>query len=605
MSHAQTWQQIPNTPNISAYNPLLLTDGTVLIQDGDNDDWWKLTPDKTGSYLNGKWTQLASTPGYGPLYYASAVLPDGRVFTMGGEYNMGSGEIWQNAGYMYDPVTNKWTFLPAPTGWANIGDMGSVVLPNGKLMVMDPFSAQGALFDPVTGLFTVPYGTGKFDVNDEEGLTLLPNGTILTVDTTSPHSEIFNPTTLQWTSAGSTPASLVGLGEEIGPQVLRYDGTVICFGGGSHNCVYNTNTGKWSAAPDFPTINSVAECCADAPACLLTNGNVLVQCGPPSFGSGSVFLEWDGSTLTQVAPTPNAAGDPSFVGSMLMLPTGQVMVTDLSNDIELYNSTGSPKASWAPTISSVPVVVSGGGSYVITGTQFNGLSGSSAYGDDEQNETNYPLIRITNNATGHVFYCKEYNPSTMAICTGSKIVSTNFTVPASIEEGASTIQVVTNGIPSAAVAISVGPPIKASNVSVVSGSYVRGTLSSLWSIDGNTYEVRSQSSPVGQLAALEADFTLPISSTTVSTLSVYATAAAQPGITGELYMYDWVADAWVYLPNSSPLGSAQTTFSAPGTGTISRFIGPNNEVRTIIRAVGPNHIVAAPFTLSVDQIYIG
>src|SRR5471030_2543393 len=168
-AHAQTWQKLPNTPNISAYNPVLLTDGTVMVQDGDNDDWWKLTPDKSGSYLAGKWTQLASTPGYGPLYYAEAVLPDGRVFTMGGEYNMGSGEIWQNLGYIYDPVLNKWTFIPAPNNWDNIGDMGSVLLPSGKLMVMNPFSSEGALFDPASGTFTVPYGAGKFDGNDEEG----------------------------------------------------------------------------------------------------------------------------------------------------------------------------------------------------------------------------------------------------------------------------------------------------------------------------------------------------------------------------------------------------------------------------------------------------
>jgi hypothetical protein len=37
-------------------------------------------PDIHGSYVNGTWSPIASMPaGYGPLYFGSAVLPDGRV----------------------------------------------------------------------------------------------------------------------------------------------------------------------------------------------------------------------------------------------------------------------------------------------------------------------------------------------------------------------------------------------------------------------------------------------------------------------------------------------------------------------------------------------
>ena len=43
-------------------------------------NWWALTPDANGSYLNGTWSQLASmSSSYGPLYFASAVLLDGRL----------------------------------------------------------------------------------------------------------------------------------------------------------------------------------------------------------------------------------------------------------------------------------------------------------------------------------------------------------------------------------------------------------------------------------------------------------------------------------------------------------------------------------------------
>jgi hypothetical protein len=31
-----------------------LTDGTVMVQDDGCQDWWKLTPDEFGSYVNGE-----------------------------------------------------------------------------------------------------------------------------------------------------------------------------------------------------------------------------------------------------------------------------------------------------------------------------------------------------------------------------------------------------------------------------------------------------------------------------------------------------------------------------------------------------------------------
>ncbi len=62
--------------------------------------------------------------------------------------------------------------------------------------------------------------------------------------------------------------------------------------------------------------------------------------------------------------------------------------------------------------------------------------------------TNYPLVRITNNATGHVFYARTHDHSTMAIATGNALVFTTFDVPAAAETGASSIQVVANGIAS-------------------------------------------------------------------------------------------------------------------------------------------------------------
>jgi len=593
---AQTWTPLKGGPNISAYNATLLYDGSVIVQDGDNSNWWKLTPNKQGSYLNGTWKQLASTPGYGPLYYASSVLPDGRFFTMGGEYNFGTSSF-QNQGFIYDPNADSWTKVNAPSGWSQMGDTGSIMLPNGKLMLCNPLSNQSCIFDPVTSTFGSPFSGGKADANDEEGLCLLPNGKVLTVDAVNtPRSELFDPKTGTWSDAGSTINSLVGAGEEIGPMVLRPDGTVICFGGGAFNSIYNTNTSTWSAAPAFPTGLD----CADAPACLLPNGNVIVEASPGLFQSGAQFFEWNGTALTAVTGVPNAANFTSFTGGFLMLPTGEVLYTNQNPQMFLYTTKGTFQQSWAPTITASPSSVRSGSSYVLSGTQLTGLSTSSAYGDDEQNFTNYPMVRITNTQSGDVQYCRISQPSTYAVATGSLVQNVIFTVPNSAELGASTIQVVTNGIPSASVQIIVGPSTPANGVSTFQGTFVSGTLASVLTAgDGNTYNVKSVSTAAGQTCSVEADFNL--ASTQIPSITVSGSAAAVSGVTGQLFLYDFKANAFVNL-TAVALGTGQKTFQATTNVNASRFVGPNGLVRVIVRGLGPARLNSNPFILAVDAV---
>jgi hypothetical protein len=82
------------------------------------------------------------------------------------------------------------------------------------------------------------------------------------------------------------------------------------------------------------------------------------------------------------------------------------------------------------------------------------MSQGAAYGDDAQSATNYPIVRITNNATGHVFYSRTHDHSSMAVAFNG-LVSTHFDVPAAQESGPSKLVVVANGIPSQPVAVNV------------------------------------------------------------------------------------------------------------------------------------------------------
>jgi hypothetical protein len=458
----QSLQPLVNQPPDTAGIGYLLTDGSVMFQGGAQSDWWKLTPNNKGSYVNGTWSQLASLPsGYVPLYFAGAVLGDGRLVIVGGEYNNGN-FVLTNLAAIYDPKADKWTALGHPKGWNYIGESPSVVLPDGKYLVGRKLDKSAAVLDPKTLTWTLVGTKGKSDFNAEEGWTLMPDDSVLTYDVkNAPHSERYIPSMEKWLSAGSTivdlhsphqggciqyPGGCYPAPGEVGPGILRTDGTVFATGstsndgsGRAHTAIYHPSTGKWTVGPDFPNNDDAG----DSYAVLLTNGRVLV------LGNSGVLYEFDGKNLI---PGPTA----NFFDSLLVLPTGQVIVgNEFGGSAQVYTSTGKPLASWAPSITNYPHTVARGSTYKISGTQFNGLSQAAAFGDENETATNYPLVRITNNASHHVFYAKTHDHSTMGVATGKATVFTQFDVPAKMETGASKLEVVANGIPSKRVSVTV------------------------------------------------------------------------------------------------------------------------------------------------------
>ena len=81
------------------------------------------------------------------------------------------------------------------------------------------------------------------------------------------------------------------------------------------------------------------------------------------------------------------------------------------------------------------------------GYKFNGVSQAANYGDNNQQATNYPIVRITNVATGHVFYCRTHDHNTMAVGYQGPAYTTP-DIPASVETGQSTLEVIANRVPS-------------------------------------------------------------------------------------------------------------------------------------------------------------
>jgi len=115
---AASWTPLANQPPFVASTMLLLTDGTVMCRKGDRRLWWRLTPDQTGSYVSGIWSEMPRMRD-ARMYYGSAVLADGRVLVVGGEYagddddstHHTSGVEDLAAAEIYDPISDYWVSI--------------------------------------------------------------------------------------------------------------------------------------------------------------------------------------------------------------------------------------------------------------------------------------------------------------------------------------------------------------------------------------------------------------------------------------------------------------------------------------------------------------
>ena len=494
---AATWTPLVHQP-CSAGQPcftagatLLLTDGRVLVhsEQASTSDWYTLTPDRYGDYSQGFWTKVASLPpGYSPLYFASAVLPDGRAIIAGGEYNNGV-QVWINRVAIFNPLANgglgDWKLLAPPPGWTTIGDAQSVVLPDGSFMLANCCSKDEAkLPAPYNPGITpwLPTGFSKADSNDEEGWTLLPSlgidppyDLVLTVDANVTNSncpngktasEVYTTGIDDWYCPSNTPTQLWDTGShELGPAVLRPDGLVFQSGAVPHTAFFNSATFKWTAGPDFTCTGCLTNLdIADGPAALVPNGNVLMMTSPGVFNTGAVFfeLQFNSNTLVRVPGPPNSGVDSSYYGHMLVLPTGQILFTDFTSDVEIYTpSNQKVNHLWRPRVtrvngqicSSLPdCVVHTNSTNKIEGFRFNGMSQGAAYGDDYQSATNYPLARLTESSVcssgscpAKVYYCRTHDHSSMGVATGNLGVSTSFDCPG-VPGGEYLFEIVANGI---------------------------------------------------------------------------------------------------------------------------------------------------------------
>jgi Ca2+-binding RTX toxin-like protein len=457
---AGTWSALAHLspdPNGSD-TMLLLSDGTVMVQggyDSASTAWYRLTPDSSGSYVNGTWTQLASM-NRGRLFYASQVLPGGQVLVLGGEYSgPNTSQDLTNTGEIYDPVANTWTNIPNfPQN--NFGDDPTEMLPDGRVLAGYIFGPQTYVYDPVANSWSTEATKLYSDRSDEESWVLLPDHSILSYDIfgNAQEAQRYVPSLNEWVDAGAVPVQLQTSGsEELGPGVLLPDGRVFFLGATGHTALYTpptnpTDTGSWAVGPDIP--NGLGA--FDAPAAMLTNGQVLFAAGTQDFNGPTSLFTYDpvANTITQMHPAdpnvPDLSGPP-FLDRMLALPNGQVLLTTATQQLYVYTPDGGPSAAWKPAVGNI--TANGDGSFTLTGTQLNGLSEGASYGDDAEMSSNYPIVRFQDQ-NGAISYARTTNWTT-GVATGSTPETVDFTPPSSLPAGAYLVSVAANGIASPAV----------------------------------------------------------------------------------------------------------------------------------------------------------
>jgi hypothetical protein len=458
--------------NANGGTAFLLTDGTVMMQECEtvygstygSRRWWKLTPDQNGSYVNGSWSRLADAH-VARKYFASAVLADGRLVVCGGEYSDSSGSNQNddtNTCEVYDPNANTWSTLSPPAGWPNIGDSPCALLPDGTLLLGD-FNGQNlAKLDPTTLTWTAM--NQMPNSGSEESWVLMPDDTIAIPScVTAPATWVYDIGTDQWTQGNNLPTSIVQAGE-IGPALLRYDGTAFFLGANQHTAAYSASANpQWTNGGDLPQQNNQNIGIMDGPAALLVNGNILFAAGPidakGDYLPPCFYFEFDGASFHRTSDPPNS-NSTTYATRLLLLPNGDIMRCreDDSSFYAYHSAAATPQDSFRPVIQVCPANLVAGSSVQISGTQFNGLSQAVAYGDDAEAATNYPLVRVTNSANNQVRYCRTSNHTTldangntvtsMGVATGAAVITTTAAIPGDLSPGQYTLEVVANGIPS-------------------------------------------------------------------------------------------------------------------------------------------------------------
>jgi hypothetical protein len=247
-------------------------------------------------------------------YPASASADIVRLITMPSELTTPYIFEWINEDYSVGTAT--YTDGPAH-GKSNYAFAGSVLMPNGKVMLTPRNSDNIGIYDPVEGTYAdgPAHGKGLYAFYDS---TLLPNGKVMLTPYKSANIGIYDPVANTYTDGpehgkGSNSNAFYGSTLLPNGKVMLTPYTSAKIG------IYDPVEGTYADGPAHGK-----GLYAFSGSTLLPNGKVILT--PSSSDNIGIYDPGDGAVGTYTDGPAHGKDNDAFAGSVL-LPNGKVMLT--------------------------------------------------------------------------------------------------------------------------------------------------------------------------------------------------------------------------------------------------------------------------------------
>ncbi len=412
-------------------------------------------------------TRTASTLTFNHSFRLTACVGDVPSILLPGNKIL-IGDLVNQQTWIYDVTANSWSQTGSKVYSDQSDEEGWAKLPDGSVLNYDLFHSKSTggsyaeKYDPATGMWTsvspsdgtatgfIPQLSSN-SLGSELGPALrLQDGRVLIIGATQ-HTALYNPTTNNWaagpdimgTLTNSQGAVTAPFGCDDAPAAELPNGHVIFAadaGAAQFTTTGDLTSGSmvivnlatvagvqvgWTVSgtgiPSGATVSSVdsASQVTISAAATATRTASSVKFGGTFAGPTQMFdFNPATNTITPLTPPTGAnLGGGVYPKRMLTLPTGQVLFSDATRQVYIYTPDGAAAPQYRPVINSI--VYNGGGNFTLTGKQLNGQSAGAAYGDDDQMDTNYPIVRFTaTDGSGSVYYGKTTNWSSLAVGGG-------------------------------------------------------------------------------------------------------------------------------------------------------------------------------------------
>ncbi len=488
-----TWQSISNQPFRSVQRMLLLTDGSILCHTGGA-TWAKYKPDEFGQYTNGTWEAVDSMR-HARIHFGALTLPDGRVMVIFGKPEIPGRDASEPR--RLDPTVEffnpnerpgrQWTMgtsLPAfDPVYPEIRQTCCCLLADGRRVLVgtdlsnrfvDPRPDNPVyLYDLVTNTWTLVDRAENGRRAIAKSFTLLPDENVFTSGCYR-NAHIYAPDAGigRWNLTDIPSFSVTDISQG-GTGVLLTDGRVwIVHRSLNESLFYIPSARNGVVGPELPTAEFMGISFDRFAACVLPNGKVFftgshISDGHPEFyeythnGADNIF-----TLITPPVGLPTPRSIIHQGAYLLLLPTGEAMMSFLSQMFVYTPATSDPEPhpEWRPTLNfplnDTDIVA--GATMTARGLLFNGMTQAVFHnpGKSTGTATNFPIIRLTNRASGRTWYCRTSGHSSMGVATGIAAQHTNFRIPDDVELGRADLCIIANGITGDCVEVMVRPRIE-------------------------------------------------------------------------------------------------------------------------------------------------